>query len=553
MGARTFDIGLVGAGAISAGAYSAGVLDFLLEALDEWYAAKAAGHPVPMHDVRLSVFAGASAGGITAALGSACLASDQPRIRDPQAAQAQGASNKLYDSWVRRIDIEHLLASRDLEDPAKPVLSLLDSTVLGEIAEAGLQVQPRPRRPYVADDFHLLMTVTNLRGVPYSFPLAGSSHAHQMRLHGDYLHFVLNDSGELPGAIGQTVMRWQDLGQPGPARALLADGALASGAFPLGLAPRHLRHAIAGAGKPDLYSERRWPVPTPDSPPPHQCIEWRSIPPAWEQRKDFEYGFTAVDGGVINNEPLELARRILAGPAGHSPRDAWKADRAMLMIDPFPTMGPENWSAPKDLAGLALRLFGALKNQARFKVDELMLAAGGKAASRYLIAPSRDGQRHAIASGSLGGFGGFLQESFRAHDFFLGRRNAQWFLRKHFVLPSGNPLFGGPAESGAMLPAFGTVSPDGQPALPIIPLTGTAEAECMAPAWPHYTEEELALLRSRIEKRSVDVLMRMAEQTFDLGLARPLVKLGARQAGKKLAAWAGNQVREQLSDMAILR
>ena len=29
------------AGAISAGAYTAGVLDFLMEAMDEWYAAKA--------------------------------------------------------------------------------------------------------------------------------------------------------------------------------------------------------------------------------------------------------------------------------------------------------------------------------------------------------------------------------------------------------------------------------------------------------------------------------------------------------------------------------
>ncbi|SAL85170.1 hypothetical protein AWB68_07588 [Caballeronia choica] len=66
----TFEIGIVLAGAISAGAYSSGVVDFLIEALDAWEAAKEAerktGRPqnewsVPPHDVVLRVFAGASA------------------------------------------------------------------------------------------------------------------------------------------------------------------------------------------------------------------------------------------------------------------------------------------------------------------------------------------------------------------------------------------------------------------------------------------------------------------------------------------------------------
>src|SRR5436309_7074225 len=72
-----FEIGLVMAGAISAGAYTAGVIDFLIQALDEWEAAKRfarahPGHPqareCPMHEVRIRVMAGASAGGMTAAL-----------------------------------------------------------------------------------------------------------------------------------------------------------------------------------------------------------------------------------------------------------------------------------------------------------------------------------------------------------------------------------------------------------------------------------------------------------------------------------------------------
>jgi predicted patatin/cPLA2 family phospholipase len=34
--AKTFEIGLVMAGAISAGSYTAGVIDFLIHALDAW-------------------------------------------------------------------------------------------------------------------------------------------------------------------------------------------------------------------------------------------------------------------------------------------------------------------------------------------------------------------------------------------------------------------------------------------------------------------------------------------------------------------------------------
>jgi hypothetical protein len=50
----------------------------------------------------------------------------------------------------------------------------LNSAILRKIADTGLDVVPRSaRRPYVADDFRLLLTVTNLRGMPYySIPTA---------------------------------------------------------------------------------------------------------------------------------------------------------------------------------------------------------------------------------------------------------------------------------------------------------------------------------------------------------------------------------------------
>ncbi|HCG05758.1 MAG TPA: hypothetical protein DEV75_13085, partial [Desulfovibrio sp.] len=66
--AEPFHIALTSAGAVSGGPYSAGVIDFIIEALDAWYAAKARGDPVPGHDVRIDAVSGTSAGAVAAGL-----------------------------------------------------------------------------------------------------------------------------------------------------------------------------------------------------------------------------------------------------------------------------------------------------------------------------------------------------------------------------------------------------------------------------------------------------------------------------------------------------
>jgi hypothetical protein len=70
-----FEIGLVMAGAVSAGAYAAGVVDFLIQALDQWHEGKRDDDPrCPRHDVSLKVLAGASAGGMSVAIAAAPFA-----------------------------------------------------------------------------------------------------------------------------------------------------------------------------------------------------------------------------------------------------------------------------------------------------------------------------------------------------------------------------------------------------------------------------------------------------------------------------------------------
>ena len=58
---KTFHLGLCMAGSVSAGAYTAGVMDYLFEALNNWYAKKDKGDPgIPDHDVLIDVFGGSS-------------------------------------------------------------------------------------------------------------------------------------------------------------------------------------------------------------------------------------------------------------------------------------------------------------------------------------------------------------------------------------------------------------------------------------------------------------------------------------------------------------
>ena len=62
-GLRTFEIGLVMAGSISAGAYTAGVIDFLVQALDQWEQAKGGPDPdCPRHNVGSRSWRGPRAG-----------------------------------------------------------------------------------------------------------------------------------------------------------------------------------------------------------------------------------------------------------------------------------------------------------------------------------------------------------------------------------------------------------------------------------------------------------------------------------------------------------
>jgi hypothetical protein len=286
---QTFRLGLTMAGAISAGAYTGGVVDFLIQALDEWESAKA-DPAVPQHKVEIPVMSDASAGAITSAVAAVALNSETTPVVDVDKPPPENAK-RLYDAWVRQIDLSKLLRSDDIAD-GRPVVSLLDSTVLDSIARDALKAPKRAAaRAYVADPLAVFLTVSNLRGVPHGFKLFGGDQ--------DFVYGMLRPMDNMRFAVSRTGRQLPYARTLDPAQAPhanwpeLAAAALASSAFPVGLRSRALNRPYADY-KGRLVVESG-----------EQSI---TIDPLWRDRVD-PFAFLNVDGGLISNEPLELARQ----------------------------------------------------------------------------------------------------------------------------------------------------------------------------------------------------------------------------------------------------
>ncbi|WP_458764650.1 patatin-like phospholipase family protein [Cupriavidus basilensis] len=503
-----FEIGLVLAGAISAGAYSAGVLDFLIQALDAWEEAKARGEDVPRHRVRLRVVAGASAGAMNGAI--AAVALQYPFQHVGPKTRVDAYTNPFYESWVKRIDIKELLKNQDLV--SSPVLkSALDGTVLQDITKNALDfrtAEPKTR-PYLDGRVRFIFAQGALRGIPYYLSMQGSGESGlSMVSHKGFRSFSIHYEGQtarrrpddipLDASVemkSTDTKGWTELG----------NAALGSGAFPIGLPPRLEVRRVE-----DL-NYRFVSVLGGDG-----VLRIRRLDPTWTRPGmgpvPNPFDEFVVDGGTMDNEPLDFSRSEMAGLAARNERSGEKARRAVIMIDPFPDT-PTDYAAQKagrsgNLVSAAWALLGAWRDQARFNPDDLALAGDDSVFSRYLIAPSRKDNGSVeekasgganLACGALGGFGGFLEEGYRRHDYLLGRRNCEQFLRMHFTLPPTNEVLNGRQPKGDAAPEANAAKE-----LPIIPLVGTLKNKGQEPLPPWPTKPcDLDKLRAMVESRLV--------------------------------------------------
>jgi len=519
-----FKLGINMAGAVSAGAYTAGVLDFLMEALEEWqkakdafraYLANPAGPPaaaVPLHEVTIEAFGGASAGGMCAAIAAVMVQQDFAHVRT---ALEIGTTNTFYESWVNQIDIRHLLDTTDVAN-GQEVVSLLDSTIIDSIASSALTPKTAVQKPYISEHLTLLLTLTNVRGTPYrlySDPASNQTAADPTldeftAYYGDKLRFETTLGNSVPLADGAKPL---PAGTPGAgAWPLLEEAAKATGAFPVMLAPRTLTREKGDYRQPPWQTICDDPGGTPPNPIlPAQPATWETL---------------NVDGGVTDNNPFQLVNDVLLSyqnpkPANcDNPSQATEANCAVVTVAPFPAtekFDPDfNVNAASRIWTMLPRLLDVLLSQSRFLGESLNQLTSGISFNRFVIAPSdpKQAQGSALQCGLLSAFGGFFYRGFRRHDFLLGRRNCQRFLRAHFCLPVSNRVIAaGLAETDTHASEiqrdFKVDAPNSQVHpeqvwIPVIPVLGTADATVALPAREVMSVADLNNIVDLIVKRA---------------------------------------------------
>ena len=435
-----FKICLTMAGAVSAGAFTAGVMDYLFETLELWENAKIKNrnlgldHPeydfsIPMHEVEIDVISGSSAGGISGAL--TLLNVMDADFQAVNKDNPLGINNRFFQSWVEMGDdaksttFEKMLQNDDLKKNEKPQ-SLLNSQAIDVIANNALNITRQKQLPsYISDSLDLILTTTNLRGLNFKIDFGGNDkNGSVITSHAGFFRYKLaNDIYPQGIPDGDEMYYVLDLNKPKD-MGYLKDATLSTAAFPIGLKSREvaISQKYVNRYPKYLFGQRTGIYPIiKDSP---------------------VYKFNSIDGGLINNEPFAIALKVLR----EKNLPEVLMDRyAVIMMDPFPNQDNdiEEENPPRDIISIAKGMFKALRNQVMFNQDGILDALDQTNRTKYLIEPIRKVMsagkmvraENDLASAPFSGFAGFLDKTFRCHDYHLGRQNCQSFLRYYFGVP----------------------------------------------------------------------------------------------------------------------
>ena len=483
---RTFEFALVLGGTVSAGAYTAGALDFLIEALDGWTRLRDAGNgAAPRHNVVLRVITGTSGGGVCAAIAGRALAFEFDPVARGTPVGSGLTGNPLYDTWIKTLTLDRFL---DTSDIGKEVASLFNGAAIDAGARNIVEFLgkgPR-RRPWVAAPLRVILTLTNLRGIPFRLDF-DSGRSESYVDHADFIRYALVYPSQ---PVGEFRPDEQVLGFDGerlPQASSWDEFSLfarATAAFPAGFPPLALVRPTAQYRYRVVLRAPLDAAAAVTGEPPYAALvpDWEALVPNGASDVPDDYHFLAVDGGTTDNEPIELARTALCGIKSSNPRDAQEANRAVLLIDPFAgknDLGPAGLTSFAHILGAVA---GAVIQQTRYDSRDLVLAADERVFSRFMLTPqlgTRLGDK-AIASAGLGAFIGFACPDFMRYDYLLGRKNCQDFLRTSFVLAHDNPLFG--AWTDDQREMFRTGASGNF--LPIVPLVGPCAVDETLDPWP---------------------------------------------------------------------
>jgi hypothetical protein len=318
------------AGAVSLGAYEAGATYEILDAVRQHNE-----HPDTVKNgdfIRIDVLTGASAGGMTAAILAQKLLYQKNTFVDAN-GDSSPYDNPLYNTWVKTISLAGLLNATDKPiseggDPAK--LSLLASSLIDKIAADTLDLQSTTGQVPESGGMHnaidpgrklqLGLALTNINGVNYGYPMF------------DGTKFQYTDFGDQMlrafSAADASLERWREIG----------NAAVACGAFPFAFQTKDLKRS-----RDDFL--------------PSDTLE------SWPGGD--EHTFTYTDGGVLQNQPLGMAKNLVDLNDGHLDNDR----RFYLFVSPSPMTGEKNWNLNEgntSLLSIGKRLIEVYMAQAGF-------------------------------------------------------------------------------------------------------------------------------------------------------------------------------------------
>ena len=568
MSKQTFHLGLSMAGAVSAGAYTAGFVDYILEALTEWEREKQAqaGNPdskIPNHNVIIDAIGGASAGGMVGMIATLALYSGN--WKPVKKVSNVKTGNILYDSWVFLDDdlslyskenrgkatFEKMLDTSDI-NPEVGAPSLLNSVPIDNIAERVFNELPNDASidklpSFISKDLRLLITLTSLRPLDYKVKMSrikskflDETPSYRVSSHDVVAHFKLNydDTNDKNQYLPFHPHNLKS-------RDFLIKVTKATGAFPIGLKPRYFDDEFSTNYLNNSLKVRK------------SLIENIDILKEDETTSDFQ--FTAIDGGTINNEPFDEVLRHLIKKHGDPNLDNPKF--GTVLIDPFPNFFDSKVTEQANykvssIFGIVGALVPTILNQARYKQTDTYGPGLFKLMSfpRKLKSGKMEIREHPpLATGSLEGFGGFLDIKFRQHDFFLGRDNARNFLRGILFLECNkddpNNLFYGVSDAAIDEFRKKVKQKDGSEKIymPIIPDLSKIDGDTNPTSYeveefPKFNKEAFRKLEKPIKNRVKAIIKAELSGKIESWWLRPIIAVFRGVLASKITKWVIEQV-----------
>ncbi len=354
----TFYLGLSMAGTVSAGTYTGGTLSEINHWLSAFQTAKAEGlslkasantkkykigdtirlepTEIPDHEVKIKTLAGASGGGVSAAL----------MITGWSIGQVEDLLKNVWTSF----DVKDMLCNDDLSNH-KPIYSVLNVKPIDKLMNDLLAKQWGEKSNaqtlnYLDDNIEIFMTLASYEGIPYkTTPTKSTGVSYGVhKTHLDYIKFNFSKNGTdappkptLPFANNLVFRADHSLNDDNDWKQFILS-CPATAAFPVEFKPRSLkRYRKEYVGKL-FYLNYTISSAT---------LDYSTLQPAWPGDNndlnpfDMEY----IDGGTFNRDPHDLARASLIESLNSEgklkgkelPHDGKNAMACVILVDPFPS------------------------------------------------------------------------------------------------------------------------------------------------------------------------------------------------------------------------